>query len=222
MILESQGGDEILAGYKYYCPENLDSAFDKTGWKYSQDMTVEINTRVLRKDFYEKQPSELDIRRPFASKLLNAQYRDIVYSKLPRVLRFNDRMSMAFSREWREPYLDYRIVEFCFFLPDELKISNGVQKFLLREAMKNIIPYDANKRPKKTFGAIQTPWFRKYLRGYIMEILNSESFGKRPYWNREKVLEEAEKFFSGQGDNSFFIWQWVNLELWLRKFIDKV
>ncbi|MBU3925952.1 asparagine synthase (glutamine-hydrolyzing) [Patescibacteria group bacterium] len=221
VVLEGQGGDEILAGYKYYQPEFIENMMkEKQGFKYSQDMSTQINTYVLKDSFLKKEFHNFIYRRPFKSELLNAQYRDIVYSKLPRVLRFNDRMSMVFGREWRQPYLDYRIVEMCFFLPDELKINNGVQKFLLRETMKEIVPSDAGQRPKKTFGAIQTPWFRKYLKDYIIEILNSESFGQRPYWNQEKVLEEANKFFNGEGDNSFFIWQWVNLELWLRKYID--
>ena len=215
VVMEGQGGDEILAGYRYYLPEFVQNSLKD--YKYSQDMSVQTNAKVLRGEFLNKfKDREIKFIKPFESALLNAQYRDIVYSKLPRVLRFNDRMSMAFGTEWREPYLDYRLVKFCFFLPDALKINGEMQKFLLREAMADIIPIDINKRSKKTFGATQTPWFRKYLKGEIMKILESESFGSRPYWSQEKVLEEAKKFFNGQGDNSFFIWQWVNLELWLK------
>jgi len=86
--------------------------------------------------------------------------------------------------------------------------------------MEKYVPKEVLQKPKKTFGAQQTPWFRKYLQEYIMGILQSKSFANRPYWNQETVLREAEEFFSGKGDNSFFIWQWVNLELWMRKYID--
>ena len=53
-----------------------------------------------------------------------------------------------------------------------------------------------------------------------MDIISSSSFENRPYWDQEKVLKEANKFFAGAGDNSFFVWQWVSLELWFRKYID--
>jgi asparagine synthase (glutamine-hydrolysing) len=127
---------------------------------------------------------------------------------------------MAYSTEWREPYLDHRLVEFCFFLPEELKIKDGTQKYLLREAMKKVVPGRAKENPKKTFGAVQTPWFRKFLKDEIMGILESKSFGSRRYWDQDKVLKEASRFFRGEGDNSFYVWQWLNLEFWFRKFID--
>ena len=218
VILEGQGGDELLAGYVYYQTKYIKEAFTQAG--YSQDMSKEVNTRVLNEKFITQHAYEPDFKKPFDSQLLNAQYHDIVYSKLPRILRFNDRLSMSASREYREPLLDHRLVEFLFFLPENIKIHEDVQKFLLREAMKNIVPHTTATRPKKTFGAMQIPWFRKHLKKYIMTVLLSESFAGRPYWNQDEVLKEAERFFSGEGDNSFFIWQWVNLELWLREYID--
>lgn len=216
VILEGQGGDEIFGGYRYYRPEFLKHNVGGM----SQDTTTEVNTFVLRDGFRNGAGTSIEFQKPFASPLLNAQYRDLKYTKLPRVLRFNDRLSMAFGREYREPYLDHRLVEFCFFLPDELKIQGTEQKVLLRNAMKHTVPNLTTKRPKKTFGALQTPWFRKYLQKEIIGILSSESFGRRPYWDQIKVLEMANKFFNGEGDNSFYIWQWVNLELWLRAYID--
>ena len=64
---------------------------------------------------------------------LNKQYRDLFYTKIPRALRFNDRVSMAYSTELREPFLDYRLVEYAFAQPYEYKIKDGIQKYLLRE-----------------------------------------------------------------------------------------
>lgn len=218
VILEGQGADEILGGYRYYQPEFLKKMEEKQG--LSQDTSTEINTYVLEDSFRRNKSKIITSPKPFESVLLNAQYRDLKYTKLPRVLRFNDRLSMARSREYREPFLDHRLVEFCFFLPDELKLNSSGQKVLLREVMGNIVPSLTTARPKKTFGAIQTPWFRKYLKREIMEILSSESFGSRPYFNQGRVLESADKFFKGEGNNSFFIWQWVNLELWFRTYID--
>jgi asparagine synthase (glutamine-hydrolysing) len=220
VILEGQGGDELFAGYKYFLPENILKTLGEYSATVSQDTTTQINTKVLREEFLNTSEGRLRFPALFSSDLLNVQYRDLIHTKLPRVLRFNDRLSMAHGREYREPLLDYRFVEFVFFLPDDLKIRGEEQKYLLRRAMRDFVPEQTLGRQKKTFGAQQTPWFRRYLKDYIMEILQSELFGSRPYWDQEKVLKEAGEFFSGKGDNSFFIWQWINLELWLRHYID--
>ena len=52
--------------------------------------------------------------KPFDDEVLNKQYRDLFYTKIPRALRFNDRISMMFSTELREPFLDYRLVNLPF------------------------------------------------------------------------------------------------------------
>ena len=114
---------------------------------------------------------------------------------------------------------NYRIVEFCFFLPPRYKIHNGVQKTLVREIMQKHVPHSVLERPKKSFGAIQTEWFRKYFRQQIYSLVTSSSFKKRGYWNNKELAKEISAFHEGKGGNSFFIWQCINLELWFRKFI---
>lgn len=101
--------------------------------------------------------------KPFVSTLRNAQYRDIRYTKLPRVLRFNDHISMAFGKELRVPFLDRRLAEFCFLLPDRFKIENGKHKSILRSAMEKYLSSDIKQNPKIQFGAFQTVWLGKDL-----------------------------------------------------------
>lgn len=214
VLLEGQGMDEILAGYKYYrqinsgLPQNL-----------SQDMTKEGAPGALSRDFASQYAGDLlDFPKPFRSPLLNMQYRDIRYTKIPRVLRFNDHISMAYGKELRVPYLDHNLVEFCFFLPERLKIEGDQGKALFRRAMDGVIPDITKLRPKVTFGAFQTDWLRRYFQKEVLEIIDSDSFKNRPYWDYSQVKENVSRFFAGEGDNSFFLWQWINLELWLRRY----
>ena len=86
--------------------------------------------------------------------------------------------------------------------------------------MQGVVPDTSKDKPKKFFGAFQTEWFRKYFKREIMVVLQSPSFKNRQYWDADKARLVAEKFFAGEGDNSFFLWQWINLEQWLRKYID--
>lgn len=189
----------------------------------SQDLTKETNRVILRRDFADRfQDRRGDVfPNPFSSHLLNNQYRDIKHTKLPRTLRFNDHISMHLSKELRVPYLDKRLVEFCFFLPARLKINQGQRKFVLKKAMADYLPEAVSSSSKTTFGAFQTDWFRQYFKESTYQLINSDSFASRPYFDYQAVRRTVDNFFQGQGDNSFFLWQLINLELWLRAFIDK-
>lgn len=214
VLLEGQGADEILGGYKYY----------KIGHRkgnLSQDMTKEGSPSAIAPDLESRFKKEKpNFPAPFKSPILNLQYKDMRYIKMPRVLRFNDHISLAYSKELRVPYLDYRLAEFCFFLPKKFKLRGEEQKILLRDAMKGIVPTLGKDKPKVFFGAFQTDWLRKYFKKEVFKILDSKSFQSRPYWDAKKARESADKFFQGEGNNSFFLWQWINLEMWLRKYID--
>jgi len=227
VLLEGQGLDEILAGYKYYesyhaldTSDSVDISKVSEQTMLSQDMTKQVFQEILAVEFVERNKYKILFNEPFDSHLLNAQYRDLMYTKLPRVLRFNDHSTMKYGRELRLPYLDHRIVEFCFWLDPKFKLNKNGQKVLVREVMKEHLPKVLRGKSKKAFGAVQTEWFRKYFKNQILEILESESFKSRPYWNHEVLNKKVREFFDGIGDNSFFIWQCLNLELWFRKYID--
>ena len=230
VILEGQGGDELLAGYRYYLPEHQkDLAGQKvnttaeriTGTRRGQDMTLPIDQGILNRDFVKEHIGNSPVlRNPTDSHLLNAQYRDITQLKIPRAQRFNDHTSMNFSLELRFPFLDHRIVEFCFWLDSKYKINGGDQKYLMRKTMSEFLPANVKSKKKKAFGAIQGEWFRKYHRDKILNLLNSGSFKARPYWDHKKLSEKIQRFFQGEGNNSFWLWQAINLELWFRKNID--
>ena len=234
VILEGQGLDEILGGYKYYRMElekdasrgKNDASKNKGNRpsfsEYSQDTTALIDKNILNKKFisiYSEVP--LSFHAPFESHLLNAQYQDLIYTKLPRVLRFNDHVSMSHARELRMPYLDYRIVEFCFFLPAQYKIKGDERKVLAREVAKKYVPPAVYSKQKKAYGAVQVEWLRRHYQKEVFSIIESPSFKSRKYWDHGALRKRVENFYGGEGENSFFLWQCINLELWFREFIDK-
>jgi asparagine synthase (glutamine-hydrolysing) len=161
-----------------------------------------------------------EFARPFADTLRNLMYRDLRYTKLPRALRFRDRLSMAHGIELRPPFLDAHLLAYAFALPASDRIHRGTQKYILREGLRDIVPPSVLDRPKQQVQTPQREWFRETLGPAILEVLEDGAFWQRGWVDRERGRLALNQYFAGNGDNSFFIWQWVNLELWAREFID--
>ena len=147
---------------------------------------------------------------------------DLKATNLPYLLHWEDRTSMAFSVEARVPFLDYRVVEFLTSLPADQKIRKGVTKYILRKAIKGIVPEEIRCRmDKKGFSTPEEVWMKEDLHSLIKEILSSDRFRKRPYWDAEQVSQSYEAYVEGRATSSPEIWRIVCTELWLRTFFDK-
>jgi asparagine synthase (glutamine-hydrolysing) len=133
---------------------------------------------------------------------------------LPSLLRYCDRNSMAHSIEARLPFLDHRLVELCFSLPADARIHEGRTKAILRDALGNRLPEVVAQRLDKIgFATPEATW----LRGDpIAEVLTSRSFADRGFVRPERLRELVD----GGSMDSASLWRCVNLELWLRRFID--
>ena len=159
----------------------------------------------------------------FGGILNNDLYNALKISPLPSLLHIDDRSSMAHSVESRAPLLDYRLVEYVFSLGPEYKIRDGITKYVLRRSMKGVLPEEVRMRKDKMgFATPLEKWFKTDLKEKVYDVINSKSFSGRPYFNKEKVIEKFRNFVDGNEKNAHFtIWSLVNLELWLRKFIDE-
>ena len=251
VLLEGQGVDEMLAGYNYFRPYHYLDLLEQGHWQdlrfelsacaahgdwelgamrqlragttlnVYQDGTSHLQTQCVLPEMRQLASETPEFPQPFADHLTNALYRDLRYTKLPRVLRMNDRLSMAFSRELREPFLDHRVVEFLFRLPGHQKIRRGQSKFILRHAIARRLPESVRSAAKRAVVTPQREWLRTVLRPQVEEIVNSHTFAARGLFDVKQVQATYRKFCAGEGDNAFFVWQWVNAELWWRKFIDQ-
>jgi asparagine synthase (glutamine-hydrolysing) len=193
-------------------------AINSFGW--SADCSNYLRPNCFNQDLINKYNLELKFPQKFKSNLKQFQYRDLFYTKLPRILRTCDRASMYHSKELRVPILDHRIVKLCFNAPSEFKIKNGEQRYFYRQAFKDIVPDNILKKPKKAVTDPQSKWFSNELKDWILEIINSESFKNREFFNQTEILNEYQNFIKNKGNNSFFIWQFISLEFWYRNFID--
>ena len=139
--------------------------------------------------------------RKFKSSLHNELYQQLTCSMLPKLLRFADRSSMAFSREVRLPYLDHRVVEFLFAIPESQKIQGAATKFILREAMRGRLPDKVLRRTdKKGFDTPQSAWLLGAMRPWVEDILHSNSFRQRGWIDTRRLCERALRSRLGPGD----------------------
>jgi len=186
-----------------------------------QDLTSSVKTECLAKDFVlAGKASPLSFNKPFPDTLRNLMYRELTYTKLPRALRFRDRLSMNVGMELRPPFLDHRLIEYEFSLPREDYIHLGVSKNILRRAATKFLP-DATRNASKQ--SVQTPqreWFRGELQEWVRGKVDQQQFWNRGWIDRKSGLRAMEEFFQGKGDNSFFLWQWINLEMWAEEYLD--
>jgi asparagine synthetase B (glutamine-hydrolysing) len=88
------------------------------------------------------------------------------------VLTKVDRASMRASLEARAPLLDTGIVEFCLSLPESYRVRGHTTKWLMREAVRDLLPASIVARKKKGFGAPVGAWLRGPLRDLAEAILH--------------------------------------------------
>ncbi len=212
VLLDGNGIDEIFLGYEKY--KNNSLTFDGISIDGTQNSKIEGISRELD-NILTYQIPKIDY---FNENVKNSAMTDLLYTKVPRALRFNDRMSMMHSKELRVPFLDYRLVEFAYSLPTNLLIDAENTKLILREFSSKYIPKEVAFAKKRSIQTPQNEWIATKFEPLIIEILNSQSFKDRGWIDVDIAKKLFNNYKKGDKINSFFIWQWINLELWAREY----
>lgn len=138
---------------------------------------------------------------------------------LHELLMKQDQMSMAASIESRVPFLDHKLVEFTAKMPVEMKLRGRTTKWILREAMQNILPEEILTRPKMGFPVPLGDWLRNEFKSFVDEYVLSERSQKRGIFKPESLKKLVALHNSGQ-NLATPLFRLINLEIWQRKFID--
>ena len=246
VVLGGQGADEVLCGYQKYRYFYFWELFRQRNpkllrelvlsWRYGTTSTNGSWAAAAR-----YLPTR--IRRSFspAERLCNPEFRntndftpaplgaaqtiaerqkiDLTYSSIPAFLRHEDRNSMAHSIESRHPFLDYRLVEFAVNCPPDLKLRDGWSKWILRNAMKDILPEKVRLRTTKLgFDAPDATWMRLGLQNGHRELWDTPNLRMERFLDPRNLKRECQRFLSGAPAalpaNSLFLA--VSLELWAR------
>jgi asparagine synthase (glutamine-hydrolysing) len=134
------------------------------------------------------------------------------------ILVKSDRMSMAHAVEVRPPFLDHRIVEFAASLPANLKIRGSVQKFILRDTMKDKLPASILRHKKVGFDIPTHEWLRGPLRPMLVEVLTN-GVAEHPELFRAGVVETLmRQHFDRRVNIGYQLWGLLILFLWMKKW----
>lgn len=136
------------------------------------------------------------------------------------LLAYSDRMSMAVSLEQRVPLCDHRLVEYALSIPSALKMRRLRLKYLMRKAVKDLLPRDGSQRRKQGFVLPIEHWLRRDLHVFAQEILLDPTTLRRPYFRRERVQQLLRVCLAGRRGSEERVWALLVLEFWNRLYLD--
>ena len=230
VALSGECADEIFGGYPWYRDPKIRS---RTGFPWAQNtkLRAAFLTPELRKnaesfvmDAYNDTCRESDILPGTSSlerrmkEMVNLNFRWFMQTLLDR----KDRMSMYHGLEVRVPFCDYRIAEYLYGVPWEMKDYQGREKGLLRHAMEGLLPDKVLYRKKSPYPKTFDPAYEQLVSERLQRLLGEES----PLWHLV-CREEAEKLLTVEHS-----WPWygqlmrrpqtiaylLQLDFWLRHY----
>ncbi|MEZ6109836.1 MAG: asparagine synthase (glutamine-hydrolyzing) [Pirellulaceae bacterium] len=129
-----------------------------------------------------------------------------------------DIASMAHSLEVRQPFLDYRLVEFAASLPVRLKLRWGRGKWLLRSAFGSMLPAEIWNRRKMGFGVPIAKWFRNELKEMVHDTLLADDAKCRRFFREDVLHRTVREHTDGTFNHGYRLWCLLMLELWMRQW----
>ncbi|MEP6900847.1 MAG: asparagine synthase (glutamine-hydrolyzing) [Actinomycetota bacterium] len=180
-------------------------------------LSVETKARISEQNpyFYQNKWLAKTDAKDVLDKLLYVDTKTYLHELLMK----QDQMSMAASIESRVPFLDHKLVEFTAQMPVRMKLRGRETKFLLREAMKGVLPEEILTRSKMGFPVPVGNWFRGRFKHIVDEYVFSERTLQREIFNADFVREIAQKHNAGENHDER-LWFLVNFEIWQRRFFD--
>lgn len=231
VALSGESADEVFGGYPWFHdPKVLNRetfpwmAFLKNADFHANSyLSLDLNAHYSPESYILRRYREAVQEVPFlAGENQEAKRRRIGFYLnqtrfLPMLLDRKDRMSMAVGFEVRVPFCDYRLVEYVWNIPFEMKNTGNIEKGILRKALEDILPHDVLYRRKSPYPATQNPSYLEGLQQRAALIINNPNAQCRPFIRPEgfkKELATAEENF---GIN-LPLEHIIQIEEWLKKY----
>jgi len=132
-----------------------------------------------------------------------------------------DSASMANSLEVRNPYLDYRLMEFAYNLPVEYKLRNGTAKYLMKKLLRRYLPEELVYRRKWGFPAPIGDWLSRDLSYLMDKWLDPKRLKQQGLFNEQQVSGYIRAFKAGKKFHDKRIWSLIFFQMWYNKYLEK-
>lgn len=244
VVLGGQGGDEALCGYQKYYYFYFWHLLRHGDPRLVREVILWLRNRstspygsltaatrylptALRQPFspaerlgtaeFRKASANAEAKLGAGESLAVRQKLDLTYSSIPVFLRHEDRNSMTHSVETRQPFLDYELVEFAVNCHPALKVRDGWSKWILRNAMKGILPEKVRLRKTKLgFDAPEASWMRLGLQNGYRRLWDTPRLQMERFLDGPSLARECERFLHG-GPAALparSLFRAISLELW--------
>lgn len=131
-----------------------------------------------------------------------------------------DSASMANSLEVRNPYLDYRLMEYSYNLPQHFKINNGTAKYLMKKLLERYLPKELVYRRKWGFPAPIGDWLNRDLSYLIDKWLDPNRIKSQGILNEKQVSFYVNAFRSGKNYHDKRLWSLIFFQMWHAKYME--
>ena len=172
----------------------------------------------LQADYVAANGAARPAREPLRTVLRGVLRNDLEVTPLPALLRYEDRNSMSVSIDNRLPFLNPRLVEFAFSLPEELLVSpDATNKWLLRRAMRGIVPDRTLDRTDQMRFPVPVAFWLIELRAWVESIL--KDLDAAPFLNAPVIRQRWQAFCAAGGRpiaDAFLFWRAVFVVAWVR------
>ena len=198
--------DNLEEAYKFVSSNALDpSGLFKNDFLRQKTSSVSWATELLRD-------------KGTASTAHGMMIADVVSYMTDDILCKVDRSGMANSLETRMPFLDHRLADYAFCLPQQHKISGLQGKIVLKTMLERFVPSSLTARPKQGFALPIDSWLRGCLAEWSFELLNDTSLVSQNWLKPDLITQKWDEHFSGRKNHQHFLWNILMLQSWCKKW----
>jgi asparagine synthase (glutamine-hydrolysing) len=159
---------------------------------------------------------------PHADLASQVAYLDLVVRLSEYMLLRLDKVTMSLGLEAREPFMDYRLVEYVFRLPTRLKVQHGMGKYVLKRAMGDLLPPAVLERTKRGFPSPLYQWFRSGLMPYARATILGSRLRERGLFRYDQIEAMLNAHEREGSDHGKVIWPLLVFSAWYDQWISKV